>query len=60
MNQNWNAAGQPNIVTTQIPTVTSAPAVVDRSDDDEFGRFEDLTRKLMQVPKSEIDEKRKG
>jgi hypothetical protein len=27
---------------------------------DEFDRFEDLTRKLVQVPKSEIDEKRKA
>ena len=26
----------------------------------EFERFEDLTRKLVQVPKSEIDEKCKG
>lgn len=25
-----------------------------------FERFEDLTRKLVQVPKSEVDEKRKG
>jgi hypothetical protein len=25
----------------------------------EFERFEDLTRKLAQVPKSELDEKRK-
>lgn len=26
----------------------------------EFDNFEDLTRKLTQVPKSEVDEKRKG
>jgi len=25
----------------------------------EFGRFEDLTRKLVQVPKKELDEKRR-
>jgi hypothetical protein len=30
------------------------------SSDDEFDRFEDLTSKLMQVPKSEIDKKRKN
>ena len=27
---------------------------------DEFGRFEDLTRKLVNTPKSEVDEKRKA
>jgi hypothetical protein len=27
---------------------------------DEFERFEDLTRKLAQVPKAEVDEKRKA
>jgi hypothetical protein len=36
-------------------------ATLDSADsEDEFGRFEDLTRKLVQVPKSEIDEERKG
>ncbi len=40
----------------QIP---SGGAVADElGPDDEFGRFRDLTRKLTQVPKSEIDEKR--
>jgi hypothetical protein len=29
------------------------------SDEDEFSNFENLTRKIVQVPKSEIDEKRK-
>jgi hypothetical protein len=28
--------------------------------ENEFNRFADLTKKLVQVPKSEIDEKRKG
>jgi hypothetical protein len=30
------------------------------SADGEFERFEDLTRKLAQVPKAEVDEKRKA
>jgi hypothetical protein len=32
----------------------------ERSDDAEFERFEDLTRKLLDVSKTELDEKRNG
>lgn len=35
------------------------PTIADREADDQYGSFEDLTRKLVQVPKSEIDEKRR-
>jgi Trypsin-like peptidase domain len=38
------------------PTIEEVGA----ADDDEFDRFEDLTRKLVQVPKPAMDEKRKG
>lgn len=46
-----NPAGSPK-VSPASPTGPAKP--------DEFDRFEDLTRKLTQVPKAEIDEKRKG
>lgn len=35
-------------------------ATADADVPDEFERFEDLTRKVLQVPKSEVDEKRKN
>ena len=34
-------------------------ASLDAQTEDEFAQFEDLTRKLVQVPKRELDEKRK-
>ena len=36
-----------------------APELAEGVDGGEFDRFEDLTQKLTQVPKSEIDEKRR-
>src|SRR5690242_18773691 len=42
-----NPAGSPNV------------RVKPAGKPDEFRRFEDLTRKLAQVPKSELDDKRK-
>jgi hypothetical protein len=41
---------------TRADLTTTLPATPD--DDDEFGRFEDLARKLIAVPKSEIDAER--
>jgi len=44
----------------QLRERDEAAAILDTSEPDEFARFEDLTRKLVQVPKRELDEKRKG
>lgn len=53
---NINAAGNPIIT---IPDNAEQPTEVVKSGaDDEFGRFASLTSKLMQVPKSEIEEQR--
>jgi hypothetical protein len=44
----------------KIKEILESPNIMDSIDSrDEFDNFEDLTKKLMQVPKSEIDEKRK-
>ena len=49
-------------------TATSNPSLIkvidttprsESNDSDEFDRMKDLTGKLVQVPKSEVDEKRK-
>jgi hypothetical protein len=40
------------------PTADSAPPSVEDTPGDEFSRFEDLTRKVVAVPKKEVDEKR--
>ncbi len=46
---------------TKIHSGSSAPAVMSpQRGGAEFERFEDLTRKLAHVPKSELDEKRKA
>ncbi len=53
---NVNPVGNP-IVT--IPDDAEQPTQIVRADEeDEFGRFATLTAKLMQVPKSEIEEQR--
>lgn len=43
----------------QLADEDSTGAVLDVAERDEFERFEDLTRKLINVPKREIDERRK-
>jgi hypothetical protein len=44
----------------EAPTEDSAlPTSAEGTTDDEFGRFEELTRRLVGVPKKELDEKRK-
>jgi hypothetical protein len=43
----------------QLSELDEAAAVLDTSKVNEFARFEDLARKLVQVPKRELDEKRK-
>jgi len=43
----------------QLAEIDEGAAVLDMSQPDEFAQFEDLTRKLVQVPKKELDEKRK-
>ena len=40
-----------------VPTLHS-PATAKGNATDEFDAFQDLTRKLVQVPKSDVDEKR--
>lgn len=44
----------------QLAEQDEAAVVLDTSQPDEFAEFEDLTKKLVQVPKRELDEKRKG
>ena len=44
----------------RLREVGAPEAVSDMEADDEFGHFENLTRKLVNTPKTEIDEKRKG
>jgi len=43
----------------QLADIAEGAAVLDMSQPDEFAQFENLTRKLVQVPKKELDEKRK-
>lgn len=43
----------------QLSEVEEGTAILDRSEADEFAQFEELTRQLVQVPKRELDEKRK-
>jgi hypothetical protein len=45
--------------TVSVSTGTAADGGTNREPAGEFGRFEDLASKLIQVPKSEVDEKRK-
>jgi hypothetical protein len=40
------------------PERGTSDAAQHETEDDEFERFEDLTRKLVNVPKSEVDKKR--
>ncbi len=54
MSDTWNPAGP---VLVEADDQASEPAVEATHSD--FGRFEDLTAKLVKVPKSEIDERRK-
>jgi hypothetical protein len=49
-----NPAGSPKITDVRITGVPEPGS----TKPDEFERFEDLTRKLVQVPKTEVDEKR--
>lgn len=51
MNQNTNPTGNPIITNVTLDTGGGTH---------EFDRFEDLTSKLVQVSKAEVDEKRKG
>lgn len=44
----------------QLSEHDEGAAVLDTKEVDEFAEFEDLTRTLVQVPKRELDEKRKG
>jgi hypothetical protein len=44
----------------QLSEKDEGAAVLDASEPDEFAQFEDLTRKLVQVPKRELDEKRRA
>ncbi len=55
MNQNGNPVGNPRV---GEPRVADEDAPVRPDEQSEFGRFEELTGKLVQVPKSELDEKR--
>lgn len=55
MNQNSNPAGNPRVSEPRIAG-THEPV---RADGSEFGRFQALTKKLVGVPKTELDEKRK-
>jgi hypothetical protein len=50
MTNTANPAGHPKISNVRVVGVPTKP--------DEFQRFEDLARKLAQVPKSEVDAKR--
>jgi hypothetical protein len=43
----------------KLSEIDEGAAVLDASKPDEFAEFEDLARKLVQVPKRELDEKRK-
>jgi hypothetical protein len=45
---------------TEEEQPASTPDVVSVQDESEFDRFEDLARKLVNTPKSDIDEKRKN
>ena len=42
------------------PSATFDSGIAAAQDTDEYARFEDLARKLVNTPKSEIDEKRKA
>jgi hypothetical protein len=53
---NTNPAGNPRIGHVNGNPENSATA----SEPGEFDRFQDLSRKLVNVPKSELDEKRKN
>jgi hypothetical protein len=44
----------------QLSQTDEGGAVLDASKPDEFAQFEHLTRKLVRVPKRELDEKREG
>ena len=57
MNQNTNPAGNPVI---REAGRVSRPASSHGRRPEEFRSFEALTRKLVGVPKRELDEKRKG
>jgi len=52
-----NPAGSPVIHDTTPGALTPNPP---SEGDSEFDRFGDLTRKLVQIPKEEVDQKRKG
>lgn len=55
MNENTNPVGNPRV---GEPHVAAQDDPV-RVDDSEFGRFEALTGKLLDVPKKELDAKLK-
>jgi hypothetical protein len=54
MNQNSNPAGNPRITEPRLAGKQESV----RADKSEFGRFESLTKKLVGVPKGEVDKKR--
>jgi hypothetical protein len=56
MNQDSNPAGNPRV---SEPRIAGERDPV-RIDESEFGRFEELAGKLVNVPKTELDEQRKG
>ena len=53
MNKNWNPAGNPKLGTPRLRDEDETEDVPS-----EFERFEDLTRTLVQVPKSAITDER--
>lgn len=57
MSDTLNPAGSP-IVRDTTPGAKQSGR--QRSGSDEFDRFKDLTRKITQVPKTEVDAKRKA
>jgi hypothetical protein len=56
----WQTRGTPARTTTgvDVSVVSGSSTAPERADvQEEYGRFEQLTAKLVRVPKSELDEK---
>jgi hypothetical protein len=49
-----------NLVGSPLLTQVKSGGARQAESDEEFQRFEGLTRKLIQVPKKELDERRNG
>lgn len=52
-------ANQPYEITVESHSSATDATAQGAAPENEFGRFEDLARKLAAVPKTELDEKRK-